>query len=326
MKVVKKRIREHIRASGLQTFIVRSTSMQFLPSWLLSSSSLLLLLFLLLIQSSDAEETEGSLADQGAQATTPLPCTEVSIDALWMRLDFHNGRTAELEKDLVDSDSDSVVASSNHKGSKMRRQNQNKQQSSLKSGNSSSELSPQQTRNTRPTKPRRHSTVRPPRRYHSKSKKSSTSSPTTTTATTMTATPEQTSTSKRSKQDKRKRSSNRHLAKRNSEPIDDQVPWLCQMTSYWQMLDEDTIPRYVKTGNCSTNASCYQGSYDCAPKKYIIKVLKRLKNVCYPVPTTDTTKGLFEEAWVFVDMEVTVACECSNVRQPGIYKTVNNSG
>ena len=320
MKLVKKRVREH-QATGLQAIVVRTTSMRLLLSWL----SLLLFFFFLLIQSSDAEETEGSLTDEGAQATTPVPCTEVSIDALWMRLDFHNGRTAELEKDLGDSDSESVVASSNPKGNKMRRQSQNKQQSSLKNGNSSSELT-QLTKNTRPPKARRHSTLRPPRRHHSKNKKSSTSSPTTVIATTTTmVTPDQASAPKRSKQDKRKRS-NRHIVKRNSEPIDDHAPWLCQMTSYWQMLEEDTIPRYVKTGNCSTNSSCYQGSHDCAPKKYIIKVLKRLKNVCYPVPTTDTTKGLFEEAWVFVDMEVTVACECSNVRQPGVYKIANHSG
>jgi hypothetical protein len=117
-----------------------------------------------------------------------------------------------------------------------------------------------------------------------------------------------------------------------------QTSWQCQAEPYWRRMPTGTFPPYVQTARCR-QSRCMLGLYECVPKRYGIKVLRRVDDRCLPVPlvasvsANTTTRGgngdripsvsaaggLFEQAWTFVETNVVVGCECARRRNTGSY-------
>lgn len=85
-------------------------------------------------------------------------------------------------------------------------------------------------------------------------------------------------------------------------------PWQCRMESKWKKMDEGVFPPYVLTGRCK-QTKCMMDLYECTPRKYVIKVLKKVDAACFPVPAI-ALNSTYEEAWTFADYKVTVGCDC----------------
>ena len=90
------------------------------------------------------------------------------------------------------------------------------------------------------------------------------------------------------------------------------MPWSCQMETVWRKMPPGIFPPYVQTGRC-VQRSCMFGACECVPKKYVMKILKRVPDVCNPIPGVgDRTR--YEDAWAVSRIKVTVHCECSRRR------------
>lgn len=90
------------------------------------------------------------------------------------------------------------------------------------------------------------------------------------------------------------------------------LPWSCQMETIWKKMPPGIFPPYVQTGRC-VQRSCMFGACDCVPKKYVMKILKRVPDVCNPIPGVgDRTH--YEDAWMVSRIKVTVHCECARRR------------
>lgn len=87
------------------------------------------------------------------------------------------------------------------------------------------------------------------------------------------------------------------------------LPWTCKMKQYWDRTDDGYYPPFLYTGSCQSSKKCFYNLYDCIPKKYGVKILKREPNRCNPVPLLGNTTT-YEEVWSFVNVDTTVACEC----------------
>ena len=89
-------------------------------------------------------------------------------------------------------------------------------------------------------------------------------------------------------------------------------------------MSSGVFPRYVQTGSCRRQPTCMLGMYACRPRRYVVKVLRRVGAVdhsddgCRPVPVAGPD-AVYEEAWSMMDVPVTVACECSRRRRSGTY-------
>jgi hypothetical protein len=98
--------------------------------------------------------------------------------------------------------------------------------------------------------------------------------------------------------------------------------WQCHMETFWQRMPEGTFPPYVQTGRCAQQR-CMAGLYECRPRRYATRVLRRLDDRCNPVPLVGDADGGgargFEEAWVVEELHVVVGCECSKRRVSGWY-------
>lgn len=106
----------------------------------------------------------------------------------------------------------------------------------------------------------------------------------------------------------------------NNDNNSDHPPWHCHMEPVWQQLP-DTFPEYLETGRCRRRP-CYGGHYECRPRYYTTRVLKRLPGRCNPVPVIgdDDDRQRFEEAWTVEDVKVVVGCECTRKRAGGTYE------
>ena len=103
----------------------------------------------------------------------------------------------------------------------------------------------------------------------------------------------------------------RHLLSENGTTRDTShpLPWHCTMKSKWKSMKSNIYPQYIETGRCQKKR-CMAGMYECVPKKYVIKVLKRSGYECNPVPRNDASHPHYEEAWQWKKIKVTVACQC----------------
>jgi len=106
--------------------------------------------------------------------------------------------------------------------------------------------------------------------------------------------------------------------KSDVEPIGSNEPWHCHMEPHWQRQPEGTFPPFLQTGRCRQKR-CVLG-YECRPRKYAARVLRRVPGRCNPLPLVgDGTSSAFEEAWVVEEVRVTVGCECTRRRTVGVY-------
>lgn len=94
---------------------------------------------------------------------------------------------------------------------------------------------------------------------------------------------------------------------RNVRSSKTQLPWQCKMETVWKKM-EGYFPPYIQTGRCQTK-KCMYDRYQCRPKKYEIKVLKRDSDECNPLPNLGLNTT-YEERWIFDRYHVTVCCEC----------------
>jgi len=99
--------------------------------------------------------------------------------------------------------------------------------------------------------------------------------------------------------------------------------WNCRLQKRWKRMPSGVFPTYIQTGSCRRQPTCMLGMYACRPRRYIVKVLRRIgaddsDDGCRPVPVAGPDV-VYEEAWSLVDVPVTVACECSRRRRSGTY-------
>lgn len=104
--------------------------------------------------------------------------------------------------------------------------------------------------------------------------------------------------------------------RKTAKKVEVKEPWQCRMESKWKKMDDGVFPPYVLTGRCKQK-KCMMGLYECTPRKYVIKVLKKVDAACFPVPTI-AVNSTYEEAWTFADYKVTVGCDCVQ-RSAGTY-------
>lgn len=106
----------------------------------------------------------------------------------------------------------------------------------------------------------------------------------------------------------------RNITKRSStvniNQITDPTPWTCQMSKTWMNLGQGYFPRHVRAVKCSSD-KCWFGHFQCRPKFYKIKVLKKKIGVCLRVSTSSGSPR-WEDFWEVVEKDIAVDCECGH--------------
>lgn len=99
--------------------------------------------------------------------------------------------------------------------------------------------------------------------------------------------------------------------------------WHCHMSKYWKRMPPGLFPPYVQTARCRQH-TCMMGMFECRPRRYRIKLLRRNDGVCNPLPTIAAQTD-YEETWTFVEFKVVVGCECSRRYEAGSYSRHNRT-
>ncbi|XP_059607958.1 protein trunk [Phlebotomus argentipes] len=83
----------------------------------------------------------------------------------------------------------------------------------------------------------------------------------------------------------------------------DPQTWSCDAKVRWQDLGPDYFPRYLRSVEC-VQAQCYYGHYDCRPRSFAVRLLRRRRGEC----------ALLQEApvdlWVWEERSVAMCCDC----------------
>lgn len=114
---------------------------------------------------------------------------------------------------------------------------------------------------------------------------------------------------------------NKRLHRRRRKLMTDifrKTSWHCHMSKYWKRMPPGIFPPYVQTARCRQR-SCMLGMFECRPRRYRIKLLRKNDGVCNPLPTTAAAQTDYEETWIFVEYKVVVGCECSKKHGAGSY-------
>ncbi|CAG7720349.1 unnamed protein product [Allacma fusca] len=99
----------------------------------------------------------------------------------------------------------------------------------------------------------------------------------------------------------------------DAEPL----PWICETTYEWKDLGANYYPRFIRTAECKTKF-CVQGFFQCQPKNYKTRILKRTlpddqnldvdnDEVVLPEP--------LQSNWKLVTINVQLCCECTGIRR-----------
>jgi len=106
----------------------------------------------------------------------------------------------------------------------------------------------------------------------------------------------------------------RNITKRSStiniNQITDPTPWTCQTSTTWEDLGQGFFPRHVRAVTCS-NDKCWFGHFQCRPKLYKIKVLKKKMGVCLKVSTSSGSPR-WQDFWEEDEKDIPVDCECGH--------------
>ena len=105
------------------------------------------------------------------------------------------------------------------------------------------------------------------------------------------------------------RSDANYFAENTTSAANSRLPWNCQMESVWKKMAPGIFPPYVQTGRC-VQRTCMFGACNCVPKKYVMKILRRVPDVCNPIPSVGV-RVHYEDAWAISRIKVTVHCACS---------------
>ncbi|XP_023029928.1 protein trunk isoform X2 [Leptinotarsa decemlineata] len=103
--------------------------------------------------------------------------------------------------------------------------------------------------------------------------------------------------------------------KRYKRGINYKQEWQCLSEVKWIDLGLDYFPRYLRTVECLTK-KCWFGMYQCKPRSFTVKILKRRKNRCVAAApgTIVGVRGLpisLKELWVWEERAVNFCCDCS---------------
>ena len=106
----------------------------------------------------------------------------------------------------------------------------------------------------------------------------------------------------------------RNITKRSStiniNQITDPTPWTCQTSKTWTDFGREFFPRHVREVTCS-NDKCWFGHFQCRPKLYKIKVLKKKIGVCLRVFTSSGSPR-WQDFWEEDEKSIAVDCECGH--------------
>lgn len=119
----------------------------------------------------------------------------------------------------------------------------------------------------------------------------------------------------RTKRKKKKQNGRRHAL----PAAPSSSPWQCRLEKKWKRMREGVFPQRVQTGKCVAR-TCMMAMYECRPRKYAVRVLKRLSDRCNPLPVHGPN-ATYEEVWTLDYFRVTVACDCARMKPSGAYGT-----
>lgn len=92
-------------------------------------------------------------------------------------------------------------------------------------------------------------------------------------------------------------------------------PWECASKLTWMDLGINYFPRYIRSVECISN-SCWYGHYNCKPKSFTVKVLRRKNGSCIRVNdkllllTSENFSSDYTELWVWEEVSVNFCCDC----------------
>lgn len=91
--------------------------------------------------------------------------------------------------------------------------------------------------------------------------------------------------------------------------------WECESKIIWNDLGPDYFPRYIRNVHC-TATDCWYGMYNCKPRSFTIKLLKRRKGKCVEsVPRLAVgpieLRNDLMELWVWEERAVNFCCDCT---------------
>lgn len=88
-------------------------------------------------------------------------------------------------------------------------------------------------------------------------------------------------------------------------------PWRCEQRVKWMNLGTDYYPSHLKTVEC-TKPKCYYGNFDCKPKSFAVRLLKRRRGVCEDASIFEQYgfTGAYVEVWEWIDYPVNFCCDC----------------
>ncbi|XP_055692174.1 protein trunk [Lutzomyia longipalpis] len=99
-----------------------------------------------------------------------------------------------------------------------------------------------------------------------------------------------------------RRSSDEDPEDRTKRAID-RPNWSCEAHIRWQDLGPDYFPRYLRSVEC-VQAHCYYGHYDCRPRFFSVRLLRRRKGECAALKMDSV------DLWVWEERAVAMCCDC----------------
>lgn len=92
-------------------------------------------------------------------------------------------------------------------------------------------------------------------------------------------------------------------------------PWECLSKLTWIDLGLHYFPRYIRSIECISK-KCWYGHFNCKPKSFTIKVLKRKNGSCIRINeklqllTLEKFDSDYTELWVWEEISINFCCEC----------------
>ncbi|XP_045467356.1 protein trunk [Harmonia axyridis] len=91
--------------------------------------------------------------------------------------------------------------------------------------------------------------------------------------------------------------------------------WECESMIVWKDLGTDYFPQFLRTVEC-TQKKCWYGMYNCSPRSFTVKILRRKTNVCVLAERGMIIgyKGIprdLREMWVWEERAVNFCCDCT---------------
>ncbi|XP_062557294.1 protein trunk-like [Armigeres subalbatus] len=104
-------------------------------------------------------------------------------------------------------------------------------------------------------------------------------------------------------------------ARRGQKSSGSSRPWNCEAKIRWMDLGDEYYPRFLRTVECA-KTSCWYGHYQCTPRSFTIKILRKRPGECVPIDETHKIgiEGLpaeLSELWVWEERAVNFCCDCA---------------